>query len=100
MKYKISNIQFIPIKPNAGLIGFASCEINNQYYLGSLGVYSILDKPGSYRITYPRIKLISGELVKTFFPISNELDQAISSAISNHIAQLMGSIEKGGEKSE
>lgn len=95
MKFEVKNIQFIPIRPNSGLIGFASCEINNQYYLGSLAVYTLLDKPGSYRITYPRIKLISGELVKTFFPISDELDQAISSAISNQVSQLMGSIEKG-----
>lgn len=98
MTFTITNIQFIPIKPKAGLVGFASCEINNQYYLGSLGVYSILDKPGSYRITYPCIKIANGRLVKTFSPISEELNQAISSEISNQVAQLMGSIEKGGEE--
>lgn len=93
MKFSIENIQFIPIKPHSGLVGFASCEIDGLYYLGSLGVYSNLSKPGSYRITYPCKKLVNGQLVKIFSPLSEKLSKAITEAISDKVSSLLDSEE-------
>lgn len=96
MAFKVTNIQFVPIRPNAGLVGFASCEVDGFYSLGNLGVYTILGKPGSYRITYPCKKLTNGELIKIFSPLSKELNKSISEAINNEVSLLMSKSE-GGE---
>lgn len=91
MKFKVDKVEFIPIKPHSGLVGFASCEIDGLYYLGSLGVYSILDKPGSYRLTFPCKKLANGQLVKIFSPLSEELSKAITEAINQKVQELFDS---------
>ena len=93
MEIKVTNIQFIPIKPQSGLVGFASCEIDGLYYLGSLGVYSNLSKPGFYRVTYPCKKIANGQLVKIFSPLSEELNKAITEAISKKVSSLLESEE-------
>lgn len=48
---KISEIQITPIKPQNGLVAFASCLINKGLYLGSIGILTRLE--GGYRLTYP-----------------------------------------------
>ncbi len=51
MKPLITEIQIIPVKPNDGLVGFASFVLNGWFYLGSIGIFT---RPnGSYRLTYP-----------------------------------------------
>ena len=97
MGFSINNIQFIPIKPQSGLVGFASCEVDGLYFLGSLGVYTNLGKPGSYRVTYPCKKLANGELIKIFSPLSEELSKAITEAISERVSSLLDSKANGGE---
>lgn len=97
MKFQIDNIQFIPVKPHSGLVGFASCEIDGSHYIGSLGVYTNLEKPGSYRLTFPCKKLANGQLVKLYSPISVELAQAITNAVSEKVSSLLGSETGGGE---
>lgn len=89
MEIKVTNIQFVPIKPQSGLIGFCSCEINELFFIGSLGVYTNLGKPGSYRVTYPCKKLANGQLVEIFSPISEELNKTITDAISKKVSSLL-----------
>lgn len=98
MEVKIENIEFIPIKPQSGLVGFASCEIDGKFYLGSLGVYTNLGNPGSFRITYPCKKLVNGELVKIFSPLTEEFNQAITQAISQKVSLLMNPSMEGGDE--
>ncbi|MGP8321200.1 MAG: hypothetical protein ACT6FE_02585 [Methanosarcinaceae archaeon] len=38
---KITEIQIVPIKANNGLVAFASVVLNNQLYLGSIGIHKI-----------------------------------------------------------
>jgi len=89
MEIKIDNVQFIPVRPQSGLVGFASCEIDRKFYIGSLGVYSSLEKPGTYRITFPAKKLHNGELVKIVFPLTEELNEAITKAINLKVQELL-----------
>lgn len=93
MGFNISNIQFIPINPRSGLVGFASCEIDGLHFISSLGVYTNLEKPGSYRLTFPCKKLANGQLVKIYAPISEELAQAITNAVSEKVSTLLDSEE-------
>lgn len=44
----ISEVNIVPVKPNNGLVAFASVVLDESLYLGSIGVHSRLD--GSYRI--------------------------------------------------
>ncbi|HUX36197.1 MAG TPA: septation protein SpoVG family protein [Candidatus Paceibacterota bacterium] len=85
---KITEINIIPIKPNGGLIGFASVVLDNGLYLGSMGVYSRLDGTG-YRITYPTKKVGDKDL-NIYHPISRELGIAIEDAITGKALELFG----------
>ena len=78
---KISEINIIPIKPDNGLIGFASVVLDGLY-LGSIGVYSRLDGSG-YRITYPTKKVGGKDL-------NRDLSQEIEAAITGRARELFG----------
>ena len=74
----ISEINVTPIKPQDGLIAFASIVIYDSIYLGSIAVYTRPD--GSYRLLYPTKKL--GErLINLFHPINNKTSKQIEDAI-------------------
>ena len=78
MKYTISEIQVVPIKPTDGLVGFASFVFDNSFYFGSIGVYT---RPqGGYRLTYPTRKGANGNF-NIFHPISREIAEEIEKVI-------------------
>lgn len=48
---RISEINIIPIKPENGLLGFASFLFEEKFYIGSVAIYS---RPsGGLRLVYP-----------------------------------------------
>lgn len=65
----ITEIQIIPIKPNNGLVAFCSLVIDNNIYLGSIGIHKKLDGSG-YRITYPTRKVGNNNL-NIYHPINH-----------------------------
>ena len=67
---QISEIQVTPVKPNNGLVAFATCIIDNCLYLGSIGILTRLD--GGYRLTYPT-KKINEKQLNIFHPITQEM---------------------------
>ncbi len=79
------NIQFI--KPVDGLIGFASLVINDEFYLGSIGVHQKLKGPG-FRFTYPTKK---GQLSDrpVFHPISKGAAEVVEQAICKKLEDVM-----------
>jgi len=76
---KVSEVNIIPIKSSDGLVGFASCVIDGQLYLGSLGIHRRLDGTG-YRITYPTKRVGTREL-NYFHPITKQAGSDIEQAI-------------------
>lgn len=76
---KITEVNITPIKPQNGLVAFASVVFNNSLYLGSIGVYTRLDGTG-YRITYPT-KKIGDKNINIYHPINRETSEAIEKAI-------------------
>lgn len=84
---KITEVNITPIKPQDGLVAFASIVIDNSLYLGSIGVYSRLERPG-YRITYPTKKLADKNL-HIFHPINKHTGQLIEHAVLAKASELL-----------
>lgn len=84
MKSLITEVQIVPVKPNNGLIAFASFVLDGKLYLSSIGIHKKLDGSG-YRLTYPTKK--AG--LNIFHPISKELGQEIKEAILNKLKEVM-----------
>jgi stage V sporulation protein G len=79
-------VQVLPIKPQNGLVGFASLVINNDIYLGSIGIFNKLDGSG-YRLTYPTKKVGVNNL-NIYHPINRETSQAVEKAIFNKLNEV------------
>ena len=78
MKSLFSEIQVVPIKPNNGLVGFASFVYRDSFYFGSIGIYT---RPqGGYRLTYPTRKGASGN-INIFHPINQDVAEEIEKVI-------------------
>ena len=84
MKNLISEVQIVPVKPNNGLIAFASFVLDGKLYLSSIGIHKKLDGSG-YRLTYPTKK--AG--LNIFHPISKELGKEIEEALLNKLKEVM-----------
>lgn len=88
---KVSEVQITPIKPNDGIVAFASCVVDEQLYLGSLGVHKKLDGTG-YRITYPTKKIGTRQL-NYYHPLTKEVGNAIEQAVITKCNELFNESE-------
>ncbi len=84
---KITEVQITPIKPNSGLIAFASVVFEESLYLGSIAVYSRLDGTG-YRIVYPT-KKVSNKNINIYHPINKKVSELIENKIIDKFKNLM-----------
>jgi stage V sporulation protein G len=83
---KISEFQFIPVKPQDGLIGFVSFVLDGKYYLSSVAVYTRLDG-GSFRLVYPSKKL--GERnINIFHPIDSDTGTKIEKFVNEKVKNI------------
>jgi len=74
----ISEVEIVAVKPQNGLVAFASFVINGSIYCGSVGIMS---RPnGEYRLLYPT-KLVASRQLDVFHPISKEAGQQIHDAV-------------------
>ena len=80
-EFKISEIQILPIKPKDGHVGFCSFIINNQFYLGNIGIH-LRPSGNEYRLVYPTAKLINGKIVSCVHPINKRTGDFISEIIT------------------
>jgi len=87
---KITEVNVTPVKPQNGLVAFASIVVDDCLYLGSIGVYSRLDGAG-YRITYPTKKLAEKNL-NIFHPITKQAGQLIEQAILAKAKELLNEV--------
>lgn len=83
---KISEIQIIPIKPQEGLVGFASFVLNENLYLGSIGIITRLE--GGYRLVYPT-KKVGVRNINIFHPINKEFAQSIEKEVIGKFEDVM-----------
>ena len=86
MTNRLSEIQIIPIKPQNGLVAFASFVLDASLYLGSIG---IMTRPqGGYRLIYPTKKVAERSL-NIFYPISKEFAQLIENEVVKQFEDVM-----------
>jgi stage V sporulation protein G len=74
------------VKPNKGLIGFASFILNESIYVGSVGIYTKLDGSG-YRLTYPT-KMLGEKAMNIVHPINKETAEQIELAVSEELKNI------------
>ena len=80
---KITEVQIDFIKPNNGLVAFASLVLNGDVYLSSIGIHKKIDGTG-YRITYP-----SKGKHSVYYPINRTAGQSIETAIFKKLNDVM-----------
>lgn len=88
---KVSDVQLIPVKPKEGLTFFASCILDDKYYLGNLAVFSLRDGSG-FRVVFPTKTLKNGQQIPIFYPVKKELADEIQRAISRCAEEFMGEV--------
>lgn len=90
----ISEIQIIPIKPQNGLVAFASFVLDSNLYLGSVG---ILTRPeGGYRLLYPT-KKVGMRNINIFHPINKEFAQSIEKEVISKFEDVMKKYDRYNE---
>ncbi len=82
----ISEINVIPVKPNEGLIGFASFVLDERYYVGSVAIYTRLDDFG-YRLVYPT-KKVGDKNINIFHPITQEVGGVIEEEVIKKLSEI------------
>jgi len=85
----ISEIQIVPIKPKDGLVAFASCVINDSFYIGNIAIYTSYNCPNGYRLVYPSKVLANGKEVNCVHPINRDAGEVISKAIISRFQQII-----------
>lgn len=84
-KTTISEIQFYPVKPQDGLLGFVSFVLDDKFWMGSVAVFT--RKDGGYRLVYPTRK-VAGQNINIFHPINQAVGQQVEVAISEKVAEI------------
>ncbi len=95
----VSEIQIIPIKPKDGLVAFASCILNNQFYIGDIAIYTRPDGQ-DYRLVYPCKILPNGKRINCFHPINREAADRVTKAILTVFRDLTEKVANREGKSE
>lgn len=84
---QVTEVQVSLIKPKDGLIGFANVVIDDQLFLGSIGIHQKLSGAG-FRLTYPTRKV--GEVsFDVFHPIRRPIGLAIEQAVLAKLNDVM-----------
>ena len=81
----INEIQFYPVKPQDGLLGFVSFVLDGKFWMGSVAVFS--RREGGYRLVYPTRK-VAGQNINIFHPINYEVGVLVEKAVSEKVAEI------------
>lgn len=84
--FKVSEVQFVPVKPDNGLVGFASCILDDCYYVGSIAIFTRLS--GGYRLVFPT-KKVGDRHLHHHHPITKEMSKAMEEAILSRAAEIL-----------
>lgn len=83
---KVSKVEIVPIRPNQGLVGFATVEIDKQLLLHSIGIHMRKDGSG-YRLTYPT-RSNGAHSDPLFHPISSSLSKEIERCVFSKAKEI------------
>ena len=86
MESYISEIEFLPVRPHKGHIGFISFVYNDSFKLNNIAVYTRLSGDGSqYRLVYP----FDACKRSMFFPINKEVSILVEKEVSCYIENVL-----------
>ncbi len=91
MKHKITEVQIQIVKPKDGLIGFASIVLDEELYIGSIGIHKKLNTDG-FRLTYPTKALSNGQQIHIVHPVNKRLSKLIEKAVFTKLKEVMRSV--------
>ena len=83
---QITEVQITPIKPQNGLVAFASFVLDKSLYLGSIGILTRLN--GGYRLVYPTKKVVDKNL-NIFYPINKKFAQLVENEVVKQLEEVM-----------
>lgn len=86
MKVNITEVQIIPIKPHNGLVGFASFVLNDDWYMGSIGI--VTNQKRGYRLVYPT-KKVGVNNRNIYHPINKKIARVVEEEIINQFDEVM-----------
>lgn len=86
MRHKLTEIQITPIKPQNGLVAFASLVLDHSLYLGSIGI--VTRPEGGYRLVYPT-KKVGAANINIYHPINKEVATHIEEEIIKTYEEVM-----------
>lgn len=89
---KISEVQIDFIKPNNGLIGFASFVVDGSFYISNITIHTKLNGDG-YRLTYP-----SKGSFTICHPINKCASLEIEAAIFRKLKDVMNKVNRNVQK--
>jgi len=85
----VSEIQVYPVKPQNGLVAFASCIIYNRFYIGNVAIYTSPTAVDGYRLVYPVKTLPNGKEIHCVHPITKDAGAAVKRAIIGKFEYVM-----------
>lgn len=77
---KITKIKIKKVIPDKGLVGFASCVIDDSLYLGNIAIFTRLGEKDRMRLVFP-VKEVKGKKIPVFYPLTAELYYLLEQAI-------------------
>ena len=84
--HTVSEVAVVPVKPQDGLVAFASLVLDGSLYLGSIGIFT---RPaGGYRLVYPT-RQVAGRKLNLFHPISNELGKHLEEVVTTKYEEVV-----------
>ncbi len=90
---KLTEIEIVPVRPNKGLVAFASFILNDSFFVGDAAIYTRIDQPG-YRLVYPVRYLVTGLRVHCFKPIHKPVADEIENQVSRYYENLIEKAKK------
>ena len=90
---KLTEIEIVPVRPNKGLVAFASFILNDSFFIGDVAIYTRIDQPG-YRLVYPVRYLVTGLRVHCFKPIHKPVADEIENQVSRCYEKLIENVKK------
>jgi len=92
----ITEVDFQPIRPRGGLLGFASMVLDQALRLSGIAVYSRPDGSG-IRLVFPQRTLPHGAVVELICPITRQCGELLTKVVEGHIERL-AKMRSGGDE--
>ncbi len=86
-KLEIAEIQIVPVRAQDGLVAFASCVINDQFYIGNIGIHSAFTA-NEFRLVYPTRTFLNNKSVSCVHPINKETGEVMQKVICTAFKEL------------